>query len=209
MWRTTRMAAYALAVMLATSGLALAHDDDDDGYYRQGNTAQARQYGYENGYRDCVKTGRHEGRERDPYDYQTPDWRQATRGYERWMGSVQWYQRGYQEGYSSGFRAGYQEVAERWRDGDGDRDDRSRREGWRTGYDPDWGSVANRLGYEDGMTEAREDLDHHKRYNSKPRGRFHDRDRGYRREYGSKDRYKAEYTAGYRSGYDSVMGNRY
>ncbi|MBI1741305.1 MAG: hypothetical protein HYR57_10565, partial [Candidatus Koribacter versatilis] len=64
MWRTMRMAAYALAVTLVMSGFALARDDDDDdGYYRQGNAAQARQYGYQNGYRDGVQQGRHEGRE--------------------------------------------------------------------------------------------------------------------------------------------------
>ncbi|MFY9558837.1 MAG: hypothetical protein WAQ52_01265 [Terriglobales bacterium] len=56
---------------------------------------------------------------------------------------------------------------------------------------------------------AREDIEHHKRYNSKPRGRFGGRDHGYRREFGSKDRYKAEYTAGSYSGYDSVMRHRY
>lgn len=119
MWRTMRMAAYTLAVTLVMSGFALAqrdHDrDDDDGYYhRQGTTAQARQYGYQNGYRDGVQKGRHEGRERDPHDYQTPEWRHATRGYERWMGPVNLYQRGYQEGYSNGFRSGYQSVSGRW-----------------------------------------------------------------------------------------------
>jgi hypothetical protein len=207
MWRTARRAAVALAVALVFSGVALAHDDDDDGYYRQGNPDQARQYGYQNGYRDGIRQGRHEGRENDPYDYQTPDWRQATRGYKGWMGPMNWYQRGYQEGYSNGFRSGFQNVS-RWGDGDGDADDR-RHGGWRGAYDANWGSVANRLGYEDGVTMAREDLEHHKRYNSKPRGRFGDRDRGYRREYGSKDRYKAEYTAGYHSGYDSVMRNGY
>jgi hypothetical protein len=210
------MAAFALAVTLVTSGLALAqrdHDrDDDDGYYRQGNTAQARQYGYQNGYRDGVQKGRHEGRERDPYDYRTPDWRQAARGYKGWMGPVNWYERGYQEGYSNGFRSGYQETSHRWGDGDRDRDD-GRPYGGRGAYDPNrigyGGNTAYRFGVEDGSTAAREDIEHRKPYNSKPRGRFEDRDHGYRREYGSRDRYRAEYTDGYRAGYDSVMGHRY
>ncbi len=44
MWRTMRIAAYTLAVTLVLSAFVLARDDDDDnGYYRQGNPAQARQ----------------------------------------------------------------------------------------------------------------------------------------------------------------------
>ena len=213
MWRTVKMAVCAIAVTVAMSGLAQAQYDRDDydGYYRQGSAAQARQYGYQNGYNDGVSKGRHEGRERDPYDYQTPDRRQATRGYQRWMGEVSWYHRGYQEGYSNGFRSGYQSVAG-WRgDRDGDRD------GWSfsgsRGYDPYRagyeGNVAYRFGFDDGATAAREDIQNGKSYNSRPRGRFDDCDRGYRREYGSKDQYKAEYASAYRNGYDSVMGGRY
>ena len=210
MGRTMKVAALGLSATLALSSLALAQRDGDrdDGTYRRGS-GQAGQYGYERGYRDGVDKGRHEGRERDPFDYRTPDWRQATRGYERWMGPVGLYQRGYQDGYRNGFGAGYREVANGWRDRDGDRDDRWRNDGWRTGYDADWASVANRFGYQDGATAAREDIYHRKPYNSKPRGRFGDRLDGYRREFGSRDRYRAEYTAGYRQGYDSVMRRRY
>jgi hypothetical protein len=200
--RTIRMASYALACTLIMSGFALARDDDDD-YYRQGNPAQARHYGYENGYRDGARHGRHEGREHDPNEYQTPDWNQATRGYKNWMGPVSWYQHGYQEGYSNGFRDAYRSAAG-WRDGHGYRD-----EGWSYGA---WGGgndVAYHFGYEDGSIAARSDIERGKSYNSKPRGRYEDRDHGYRREYGSKNEYKAEYTDGYRAGYDAVMRDRY
>ena len=66
MWRTVRMAAFALSVTLLLSGFALAQNYYDDGrYYRgSGNSSQARQYGYQNGYRDGVNRGREEGRER-------------------------------------------------------------------------------------------------------------------------------------------------
>ena len=204
MWRTMRTAACAVAVTLAMSGVSLAQYDRDDydGYYRQGNTDQARQYGYQNGYNDGVSKGRHEGRERDPYDYQTPDWRQASRGYQRWMGPVGWYQRGYQEGYSNGFRSGYQSIVGRRDEGWG----RGGYDPYRNGYDS---NVAYQFGYEDGVAVARADIQNGKRYNSKPRGRFDDCDHGYRRQYGSKDQYKAEYANAYREGYDSVMGYRY
>lgn len=213
MWRTIRMTACTLTAALAFSGLALAQydygrngDRDDDDYYRR-DSRQAQQYGYQNGYNDGVGKGRHEGRERDPGDYRTPDGRKASHGYKSWMGSQETYQRAYRDGYSRGFRAGYQEVA-------GDGYGRDRRSGWsgggwRTGYDSGGSNVANRYGYEDGSEAAREDMERRKSYNSKPRGRFGGRDNGYQREYGSKDRYKDEYTAGYRAGYDSVMGRRY
>lgn len=93
---------------ISSLSLAQYHDDDDDGGYHQGNPRQARQYGYQQGYRDGYAKGRHEGRENDPNDYQTPDWRQATRGYEQWMGPVETFQNGYRDGYGSGFQAGYQ-----------------------------------------------------------------------------------------------------
>jgi hypothetical protein len=207
MWRMVKMSACALAATLALSGLALAQRDRDydDGYYRGGNFDQARQAGYQRGYNDGIGKGRHEGREHDPNDYHTPDYRQAKRGYQNWMGPVEVYQRAYREGYSNGFRAGYEEVAGYGygRDRDGYAD--WRHDGERTAYYFDGANVANRFGSEDGAQAAREDIYHRKDYNSKPRGRFGDRDRGYRREFGSKDRYKDEYTAAYRSGYDSVM----
>jgi hypothetical protein len=205
--RTIRMAAYALVLTLVTSGLALAQDDDD--YYRRGNSDQARQYGYQNGYRDGVAQGRHEGQENDPYDFHTPDWRQATRGYENWMGPVNRYQRGYQDGYANGFQSGFQSVSNRWRDNDGDRDDRYR-ENWRDrDGDRDGRSLAYQTGYQDGSGVAQRDIARHNRYNPNPRGQFDDEDHGYRREYGSKDQYKSEYAAGYRAGYAATMGNGY
>ena len=199
MKRTWTWAALALAVTLLMSGLALAQDDDD--YYRGSNPNQAQQYGYQNGYRDGVSQGRHEGQENDPYDYRTPDWRQATRGYQQWMGPVNWYQRGYQDGYSNGFQTGFQGVSNRWRDNDGD-------EHWR-GDDRGWGNTAYQFGYQDGSGVAQRDLQRNNRYNPNPRGKYDDEDHGYRREYGSKDQYKAEYTNGYRAGYAATMGNRY
>jgi hypothetical protein len=204
MWRTMRLAACALTATLALSGIALAQydRDRDDGFYRR-DSGPSQQYGYQNGYNDGVNNGRHEGRERDPHDYQTPDWRKATHGYKGWMGSKDAYASSYRDGYRSGFRAGYDEVAGSWHGGRGSYGWQS--EGWRNGYDAGGENVADRVGYQDGAEAAREDIYHRKEYNSKPRGRFGGRDDGYRREFGSKDRYKDEYTAGYRAGYDSVM----
>jgi len=212
MRRPMKMASLAVSLLLALGTFALAQDRDDYNY--RGNTAQARQYGYESGFRDGEKRGRHEGHENDPYDYHTPDWRQATRGYKGWMGPMNVFQNGYQQGYADGFRSGFESERPGWRgDRDGDRDNRYRNDGYngdgyygnnvydsRVGYD---------TGYQDGATMAREDQYKNKPFNPNPRARFDDRDHGYRREYGDKNSYKAQYTDGYRAGYQATFNGRY
>ncbi len=79
-----RLAAMLAAMTVVMTTAAHSQYDADDGY--QGDAAQARQYGYQSGYCDGYNKGRHEGRDNDPNDYQTPDWRQASRGYQDWMG---------------------------------------------------------------------------------------------------------------------------
>jgi len=206
--RKLRLVAWVMAAMLLTSGLALAQrdwdDDDDNGSYRGGNGAQARNYGYQSGYNDGTRRGREEGRENDPFDYRTPDWRQATRGYQGWMGPQNEYQRGYQEGYRSGFESGYQNVNRRRGDGDGDRDD-GYYGGSSYGRGASYGSPAYNIGHQDGATVARQDMQSRKPFNANPRGPYDDKDHGYRSQYGDKNEYRAEYTNGYRSGYQSTF----
>lgn len=212
MMRQTRMAAVAVVITLALSGFALARDDDDDYGYNRGGYQQAHQYGYNNGYRDGIDKGRHEGRENDPNDYRTPDWRQATRGYQRWMGPLNVFQDGYRDGYRDGFQSGFQSVYGRYRDRDGDRDDypQPRYESW-SGYNQgySWVNIAFNFGYQDGASVAREDISKGKPYNPNPRGKYDDADHGYRGEYGDKSAYRAQYAGAYRSGYESAFGRRY
>ena len=202
MERQTRMAALTVATMLVLGTFAFSQGYDRDGY--RGNAAQSQQYGYESGYRDGLDKGRHEGRENDPFDYRTPDWRQATRGYQPWMGPVSLFQNGYQQGYAAGFRAGFDSMRPGWRDGD------------RGNYRPQSyagdryvANIGYNTGYQDGAQTAREDLYHNKPFNPNPRGRFDDMDHGYHREYGDKNYYKSQYASGYRSGYQSVFDRRY
>jgi hypothetical protein len=200
MGQRTRVAVLAVAIVTFT-GLAFAQRygnyDDDEGYY-QSSVSQARQRGYDRGYHDGIKKGEHEGRENDPFDYRTPDWRKATSGYENWMGPIDSYQRGYQEGYSNGFQAGFQNVRPVY----GDRGNHF--------FDRGQDSPAYRIGYEDGASVAREDIARGKRFNPNPRGPYDDADHGYRREYGDKHAYKALYADGYREGYQAnYRGYRY
>ena len=204
------MAALAVSFVLALGTFALAQDRDD--YYRGGNVAQTRQYGYDSGFRDGEKRGRHEGHENDPYDYNTPDWRQATRGYKNWMGPVRAFQNGYQQGYADGFQSGFNAESRGWR---GDRNgDRYRDNRYGKGYYGNGSSgydsrIGYNTGYQDGATMAREDQYKNKPFNPNPRARFDDRDHGYRREYGDRNDYKAQYSDGYRAGYQATFQGRY
>jgi len=196
-----RVAALAVSFVLAFGTFAVAQDYDD---YGRGAAAQARQYGYDNGFRDGQRRGQHEGRENDPNDYHTPDWRQATHGYKNWMGPVSAFQNGYQQGYAEGFRVGFNNERPAYR-GDGDRDDSDRGQRF---YGSD-SRIGYNTGYQDGAEIAREDMYNNKRFNPEPRGRFDDRDHGYRREYGDKNFYKSQYTEGYRAGYQATYDRRY
>ena len=202
MMRQLKLSAFLVAVTAALSGAVLAQVDDDD-YYERGDGVQARQYGYQNGYRDGYNKGRHEGRENDPNDYQTPDWRQASRGYQGWMGPIWVFQNAYRNGYQNGFRAGYLSVNRDWGDGNGDADDYPAV--YSGGYGGSWfGNRAYQIGFRDGASVAREDAARGKPFNPNPRGRYDDEDHGYSSAYGNKSTYKAQYANGYRAGYESA-----
>jgi hypothetical protein len=199
MGRGARLAALAAIVSLAFGSLAWAHDDDDD-YNRR----DARQYGYQNGYRDGVRHGRYDRSANVGYNLRSDQWEDASDGYQRGMGSFGRYRKGYRQGYENGYRAGYSSD---W----GRRNDYDRDDGYYNRFDRDAyggegrGNIAYNTGWNDGSAVAQSDVAQGKRYNSKPRGDYDDADHGYRREYGDKHAYKAEYTAGYRAGYDSAF----
>ena len=203
MKRNTKLGVFAVTAILLFSMCAIAQDRDGDrdDYYR-GSPGQAQDSGYQNGYHDGYKKGREEGRENDPYDYRTPDWRQAAHGYKSWMGPLPSFQSGYQQGYREGFQSGFASVRPAFRSPDGDGDEFHYQ---RNGYS---GSVGYQIGYQDGTTVAREDLAKNKRFDPNPRGPYDDRDHGYRREYGDKNYYKQQYSDGYRAGYQAVFDRR-
>lgn len=200
--RAVLAAALAATITLGLSSFAAAQYDDDDRYYQGGSGEQARQYGYQSGYRDGYWKGQHEGRENDPGDINVRDLREATHGYQPWMGPVWYFRDGYRNGYRNGFRAGYQAGNSGW-----SRDDDARYYP-NSGYGQQYGASAYQIGYQDGASVAREDAAYGKPYNPRPRGRYDDMDHGYRREYGNKGAYKAQYANGYREGYQSAIGRQ-
>jgi hypothetical protein len=206
MMQRMKLAACVVAMTLIVSGIALADDDD---YYRGGGRAQAHQYGFQNGYRDGLHKGQHEARENDPNDFQSRDWRNASRGYQQWMGPFEVFQDGYRDGYRQGFQAAFND---RWgRRGNGDRDDgyRDNRYYPQNNYGGGYGgNVAYNYGLQDGVQAGREDAYRGKQFNPNPRGSNH-ADRGYSREYGDRNAYREQYSDGYRTGYQQTYGNRY
>ncbi len=192
-----KLAACLVAVTLMVSGLALADDDD---YYRRSNPQQAHQYGYQNGYQDGLRKGQHEARENDPNDFQSRDWRNASRGYQGWMGPFPAFQDGYRDGYRQGFQAAFEQ---RWGRRDDDRDG-NRFQG--AGYGGPRENSAYNYGQQDGLAAGREDSYRGKQFNPNPRGSNH-ADRGYIREYGDIDAYRAQYSEGYRAGYERSYGH--
>lgn len=208
MTRQIKLVIVLVAMTIALSGLARAQWDDDDDYYQRGSGAQARQSGYQNGYRDGMKQGQHEGRENDPEDFRVPDAGQASRGYRDGMGPIWVYQNAYREGYRVGFRAGYNNESRAWGDR-GDADEYGAVYAGSYGAGPWSGSRAYQIGFQDGASVGRRDINEGKPYNPNPRGRYDDEDHGYRSGYGNKSAYKAQYANGYRAGYESARGSRY
>ena len=68
--------------------------------------------------------------------------------------------------------------------------------------------VARETGFHDGADMAREDTWRGKRFNPKPRGRYDDKDHGYRHEFGSKHEYRERYAEAYRAGYGQAFRGR-
>jgi hypothetical protein len=112
MLRTLRLAALATMVSLAFGSLARGYDD----YHRRG---EAREQGYQNGYRDGARAG-HSDRERGRrFNLKNDQWEDAH-GYEHWMGDHGQYKRAYRDGYAEGYRRGFD--SDDRRDWDRDRD---------------------------------------------------------------------------------------
>lgn len=84
MLRGFRLAALAAVVSLALGSMAWAHDDDDY-YYRHD---EAREHGYQNGYRDGINHGRYDRMQGYRYNYKSDQWEDADGGYQHGMGCV-------------------------------------------------------------------------------------------------------------------------
>ena len=205
------IAAVFVVAWVAWTGIALAHDRDDGRYYH-GGSFDARQHGYEHGYRDGFHHGQEDRERGASYDGRSKDYKDGDRGYEKFMGDKGHYKTGYREGYLAGYddayrrRSGrfgdiYGHQGERYRDGDRDaRDDVYENRRW--GYS----DVAYDIGYRDGVEAGRSDLRKNKDHDPEGQHDYREADHGYRSSYGSKEPYRQLYRTGFMQGYEDGFG---
>jgi hypothetical protein len=80
------------------------------GYPDRGYYAQIERRAYDNGYREGVKDGQHDGRDRRRYEpTRHDDWRDADDGYRREYGDKNYYRRSFRTGYEAGYSEGYRQ----------------------------------------------------------------------------------------------------
>lgn len=112
-WRWMKIAALATTMAIALGSVAWGYDNDDD-YNRHD---EAREHGYQNGYRDGLRAGHYDLERGRRFKFKNDDW-EDSRGYEHWMGPKGSYKRAYREGYEQGYRRAY---GDNYRDWDRDR----------------------------------------------------------------------------------------
>jgi hypothetical protein len=191
-----------LAVMLVTTGM-FAQDAID-----------ARQRGFEHGYRDGYEYGRDVRARGASLDFRTDAYRQADRGYRPFLGSRESYQDGYRTGYQNGAEDAVKGNSTRFEEVYGLRDrdfdpDRVRDDRYVASYrDRRYGyeDVAADVGYRDGLSAGLKDFREHHSYRPQEHDAYKDADRGYNSAFGKKDEYKLVYRQAYEKGYRDGFG---
>ena len=182
---------------------------------------------YRQGWEQGQRAGAEDARRGEPFRYTDESDFRRTDTVLRQGGYDNRYREDYRRGYDEGYRAGYAQYSRydgrnlpggpvydgrlpgrggppAWSNGRGAGIGRGR---WATGrYDP-----AFQTGAADGYEAGLKDAQSRRRFDPISEGRYRDGDRGYKREYGSKDLYKATYREGFRTGYEDgyVDGGRY
>jgi hypothetical protein len=202
--RSIRMAALAVAMTLAFSGLALARDHDKNNWDKHGDHDRRDHDRHDNDHnwnRNNVWHGRDNGR----WEREHREWERDHHQNNGYYGGGQIYNRyprtypGYPTGgvYGGGYpNGGYPNGGYGYPG-----------TGGRGGY----GNGANGAGYnqglQDGSYQARKDVAEGKPFNPYPRGASHS-DHGYHSSMGDKNVYRASYDQGYQSGYEANFGGR-
>jgi flagellar biosynthesis/type III secretory pathway protein FliH len=207
--RTTATVAFiSLLAVLATADVARAQF--------AGPWAQAFQEGYSRG----TRAGQEDGRRGQSFNFSDEaDWRRADAGYRSQYGPVERYRAEFRRGYEQGYRSGY-ETYGRGRGGYGSgRSDlppygRGRGRGPGDGYGYGYGYGNPRafdMGYNDGYEAGLDDGRDRRRFDPIAEGRYRSGDRGYEREYGSRESYKIAYREAFKQGYQTGYedGRRY
>jgi hypothetical protein len=162
---------------------------------------------YDNGYHEGVIAGQRDARARQAYDYRRERaYRDADWGYDRRFGGRGQYRQAFRRGFEEGYRDGYQRRGAYDRGGVYDRRGPSRNVPY-GGYGvPDrghgYGTVGSERGFSDGYEKGREDARDGDRHDPRRHKWYREGDRGYRRDYGSRDYYKRLYRDAFLQGYE-------
>jgi hypothetical protein len=174
-------------------------------------------HAYDNGFREGVKNGEHDARDREDYRVdRDSDYREADEGYHRGDGlGRDQYRRVFRRGYEAGYAEGYNRIARRsggyggygGRDGYGD----PRRATPGIVIQPPYGSPrggygyqspAAQNGYRDGLEAGRNDAREGERFDPIRPKRYREGDHDYDNRYGPRDEYRRDYRAAFQQGYE-------
>jgi len=79
---------------------------------RQASYYEASRAAYDQGYREGLKRGDHDGKRAETFRYEDEKtYQRGDKGYRREYGSLDRYRESFRHGYSAGYSAGYERVA--------------------------------------------------------------------------------------------------
>ncbi len=113
MWRTGRVAAFILVLLLALPAVAISYDR----YHGEGGKEAAYRAGYDAGYRDGLRQGSFDLRWHYRYNLHEREYFRAQEPY--WSGFAPFkghYRKGYRDGYRDGYNRVYRRRADGFRD---------------------------------------------------------------------------------------------
>jgi hypothetical protein len=208
------------------------HQDDRNGRYdnqaRWDRNRESR-YAYLLGYHQAYSEGRDANDRRASYRGM-PGYREGTNGYLARMGDRNTYRDGYRRGYKDGFEDAQRSRPRRYdrnevervlggrlKDvynddrydredandgGRRDRDDNGRADGYGRNDRIDVSAAAQENGHRDGLRRGEADKAQRRGYEYENVDEYRNALRGYRSEYGDRDRYRQAYREGYHRGYN-------
>jgi hypothetical protein len=202
-----------LAMVFSVASMARAQDN-----YPHGGALDARQHGYEHGYRDGFQRGSDSRAHNGSSDFHTEDYERGDRGYESYMGERSDFRSGYRDGFSAGYQDGFNGNRGRFgeiyggrnRDFDSDRDrgDRDRSDTVYSERRWSYRDVAGDIGYRDGLVAGAKDAREGHSFRPQEHDSWKDGDHGYVGSFGNKNDYKRTYRESYEAGYAAAYGGR-
>jgi hypothetical protein len=181
-----------------------------------GGALDARQHGYEHGYRDGFSFGQNSQVSNRDQDIVNQRLRAADKDYQPAFGS----QEQYRQGYTDGFRAGMEDsragnrsrLEELFRARDPNYNPDRNRDGRIDGIYPQnhWPAthVASDIGYRDGLAEGVRDRQDGRKFQPRKHEAWQTALHGYDRDSGGSGQYKAAYRGAFELGYRDGFGGR-